>query len=47
MKKKRLSFHKLVEKNKEELMKDKSVIERIEKKLEEKHADSIKSQQAV
>jgi len=47
MKKKRLPFHQLVKKNKEELMKDKSVIEKIEKKLEEKYADSIKSQQAI
>ncbi|WP_077247425.1 FbpB family small basic protein [Pseudobacillus wudalianchiensis] len=43
MKKKRLPFHQLVKKNKEELMKDKTIIEEIEKKLEEKHADKSKA----
>ncbi|WP_156186985.1 FbpB family small basic protein [Bacillus sp. FJAT-27231] len=43
MKKKRLPFHQLVKKNKEEMMKDKTIIEEIEKKLEEKYADKSKA----
>lgn len=46
MKKKHVPFHQLIEQNKEEMMKDRSVMEEIEKKLEEKHADSAKEQQA-
>ncbi|KAB7705294.1 FbpB family small basic protein [Bacillus aerolatus] len=47
MKKKHLSFHQLIEKNKEEMLKDKSVMEKIEKKLDKKHTDFMKRQQVV
>jgi hypothetical protein len=36
MKKARLTFHELMKKNKEELLKDKVLIEKIEKRVEEK-----------
>jgi hypothetical protein len=40
MKKKKFQFEELIRKNKEELLKDKREIEKIEKRLDEKYAKS-------
>lgn len=47
MKKKRLAFQQLVAKNKEELMKDEKMIEKIEKRLESKYTSRMKDEKAV
>ncbi|MFK2825982.1 FbpB family small basic protein [Bacillus sp. B190/17] len=44
---KHLSFHQLIEKNKEEMMKDRFMMEKIETKLDKKHTDSEKKKQLV
>ncbi|QED46508.1 FbpB family small basic protein [Cytobacillus dafuensis] len=47
MKRKKLSFNRLMEENREEILKDEYVLERIEKKLDKKHEDTLKKQQQV
>ncbi|GLY12300.1 FbpB family small basic protein [Bacillus badius] len=47
MKKKRLAFQQLVAKNKEELMKDEKMIEKIEKRLESKYTSRMEDEKAV
>ncbi|MGC8230546.1 FbpB family small basic protein [Pseudobacillus badius] len=47
MKKKRLDFQQLVAKNKEELMKDEKMIEKIEKRLESKYTSRMGDEKAV
>ncbi|MEH7441196.1 FbpB family small basic protein [Heyndrickxia sp. MSNUG] len=42
MKKKQLRFNELVKKNREELLMDQQVLEKIEKRLDEKYANSKK-----
>ena len=42
MKKKQLRFNELVKKNKEELLMDQEMMEKIEKRLDEKYAKSKK-----
>lgn len=42
MMKKKLTFNQLIEKNKEEILKNRAVIEKIERELDEKKLDSTK-----
>lgn len=42
MKKKQLKFNELVKKNREELLSDRQLMEKIERRLDEKHANPKK-----
>ena len=43
MKKRKLTFHELVEKNKEELLRDNHVLDKIEERLAEKHEQALRA----